>query len=84
MMRRLTRWTLALYPELAMGGYALQESDTPETEGEPDSLFAASPGTGSIRGGWDGRSTSLYTWLELHPGVRRCRGRGTAWSWVGA
>jgi hypothetical protein len=64
--------------ELAMTGFALQESDTPDRQQPPDNLFAPSPGAGSIRGGWNGRGASLYTWLELHPGVRRAAAASAA------
>jgi NAD(P)-dependent dehydrogenase (short-subunit alcohol dehydrogenase family) len=56
---------------LAKTGYQAQQSDRPRPLGEPDNLFAPVPGPGAIRGGYDGRSFSVVTWLDTHPNVKR-------------
>ena len=47
-------------------------------EAAPDNLFAASPGPGAIRGGWNGRRASPDTTLQLRPGLRRAALGGAA------
>ena len=56
--------------QLTLAGYRVQQADEPKPATAPDNLFAGSTGPGAIRGGYDGRRFSLYTWLKLHPFVR--------------
>lgn len=56
--------------QFKLAGYWTQQADEPASTGGPDNLFTASPGPGSVRGGYEGRPWSLYTWLRLHPVVR--------------
>ncbi len=64
--------------QLRLAGYPAQQTEEPKAEAAPDNLFAASPGPGAIRGGWDGRRASLYTTLQLRPGLRRAALGGAA------
>ena len=64
--------------QMKLLGYPTQETDEPKAETAPDNLFAPSPGPGTIRGGWNGRRASLYTTLQLRPGLRRAAMSGAA------
>ncbi|MEA2511265.1 MAG: hypothetical protein QOJ59_752 [Thermomicrobiales bacterium] len=57
--------------QLAVAGYPLQQTDSPPSESPTDNLFTPSAPPWSIRGGWDGRRTSLYTTLQLNDDLRR-------------
>ncbi|HHX66364.1 MAG TPA: SDR family NAD(P)-dependent oxidoreductase [Chloroflexi bacterium] len=48
----------------------LQRTDEPRTEDSPDNLFHPLPGHATVRGGFGGRSFSLYTWLQMQPMLR--------------
>ncbi len=57
--------------QLRFAGYPTQQEDRPKTAAAPDNLFVGSTGPGSVRGGYDGRRVSLYTWLRLRPLMRQ-------------
>lgn len=61
---------------LRWAGFAGQETAERPNGAAQDNLFSPAPDGGSVRGGWDGRGTSLFTWLVLHPGVRRAAAGG--------
>lgn len=55
--------------QLKVVGYPAQQTDQPAHNGD-DNLDRGSPGPGAIRGGWNGRRLSAYTWYKLHPRAR--------------
>jgi len=61
--------------QLKLVGYPMQKDDTIDPAATPDNLWAGSVGSGSVEGGYNGRSFSLYQWLRLTPA-----GRGTAFA----
>jgi hypothetical protein len=53
-------------------GFKMQKTDDPEPADAPNNLFAPVPGDERTEGDVTARShpTSLYNWLETHPGAR--------------
>lgn len=55
---------------LKLVGYPAQRDDTIDAGAAPDNLWAGTVGPGSVDGGYNGRSFSLYSWLRLTPAGR--------------
>ncbi len=53
-------------------GYRVQKTDEYKSVDGPDNLFAPLPEHDTVRGKFSGQSfsSSLYTWLQKHPGIR--------------
>ena len=58
---------------LRLTAFTLQRTDTPKSEGAPHNLFQSIAGDDRVEGdfGAEARSWSMYTWLALHPELRR-------------
>ncbi len=58
---------------LRLTAFTLQRTDTPKSEDAPHNLFQSIAGYDRVEGdfGAEARSWSVYTWLALHPQLRR-------------
>ncbi len=58
---------------LRLTAFTLQRTDAPKSEDAPNNLFQPVAGYDQVEGdfGKEARAWSVYTWLELHPHVRR-------------
>lgn len=66
-------WPSVLNRALARAGIWMQRSDEPKPLGAPDALFEPMPGYDRAEGSFGDRAVgfSPYTWLQMHPRVRR-------------
>ncbi len=57
-------------------GYELHNTHVPKPENVPNSLFAPVEGWATVRGSFGEQTVarSMYTWLEIHPAVKRAVG----------
>ncbi|HEX8476152.1 MAG TPA: SDR family oxidoreductase [Pyrinomonadaceae bacterium] len=63
---------------LSLVAFEGQKTDEPKTEAAPDNLFHTLGGDHRVEGDFthEARETSLYTWLETHPNVKRAVAAG--------